>query len=236
MAYEETNTFGATDVLGLANASFEFVGNEIAGSKDSAIPKNATGEFIPAAHQAFNEKEEFTANYVAKAVGAVTPPTVMLGIDVNGYHITGAELGGNNTGHVTLKVTAHKHIGGQTGTAHVANSHTVVWPVGINGFGAFDPFDDGVTDCGIEPSQIQSCSYGATIEHVDAQDKDGNFLVGRSQGLKVEASLEAVTDEETVADPTGWKIVGKDKKRGNDNFYGLSLRGEMYPGDTWETA
>ena len=235
MPYEETHTFGATDILGLATADFEFVSNEIAGSKDSAIPKDAGGEFIPAAHATFNEKDEFTANYVAKKVGAVTPPAIVLGEDKSGYHITGAKLGSTNTGHVTLAVSAHKHIGGQAGTAHKVNKHTIVWPDGVDGFGAFDPFAKGEVSSGVPVAQLQSSSYDVSIEHVDAQDHKGEFLVGRSQGVKVEASLEAVTDVKTVADPTGWKIVGRDVKEGNEGFHGLSLRGEMYPGTAWAT-
>jgi hypothetical protein len=227
--YTYENTFGATDVLGLANDDFEFQGNDVAGSKDSAIPKDAGGEFLPAAHKTFNEKEEFTANYVAKKVGAVVPPAVVLGLDANGYHVTGAKLGSTNTGHVTLAVSAHKHLGAMTGTAHKENPHTIVWPANIEGYGSFDPFGTS----GVPAVQIQSSSYDVSIEHVDAQDRKGDFLVGRSQGVKVEASLEAVTDVETVADPSGWKITGKDKKRGNEGFYGLSLRGEMYPGTAW---
>lgn len=227
--YTYENTFGTTDVLGYANDDFEFQGNEKTGSKDSAIPKGATGEFLPAAHKTFNEKNDFTATYVAKKVGTVVPPTIVIGVEKNGYHVTAAKLAGTNTGHLVLTVNAHEHVGATSGTAHKTNAHTIVWPSEPDGFGAFDPFGDS----GVPAEQIQSCGYDVSIEHVDAQDRKGDFLVGRSQGVKVEASLEAVTDVENPADPTGWKLTGKDRKKGNDGFWGLSLRGEMYPGDTW---
>lgn len=226
------NTYGgATDVLGLANDSFEFVSAPVSGSKDSAVAKKSDGEFIPATHTSFNERRECVFNYVAKVLTSLTFPTVLIGVDVEDWHITGVRVGSTGTGHVTLAVTAHLHEGGESGAAHTDNSKTVVFPT-ANGYGAFDPFGTS----GLTAAEIQSSFWEATIGHRDETSSTGKWLVGRSQGLKVTAGLEAVSDQAiTLADPSGWKLTAKSTPRNEEGFYGLSISGEFYPGDTWDT-
>ena len=231
--YAETNTFGAVDPFtGIAGAFFDFVAAPKSGSTEENVEKGYQGEYLPSTHKKFGEMDEITAEYVANIVGAITMPTITLGVTDGDLMVTAAKLSSINTGQLKLSITGHQHIGALEGTAHVENGHVVVWPSGINGFGAFDPFGSS----GIPAAQIQSSSYDVSIEHIDEKDSVGNFLVGRSQGVKVEASLEAVTDVETVPDPTGWKMKRPSLKRGNDAFYGISLAGTMYPGDTWEAG
>lgn len=225
--YTDTNTFGATDPLGLANANWDYVESPVDDSKDAAVAKGHAGEYIPGTHTTFNQKQEVRCKYVAKVLGAVEPPAVTLGADdAGGWHITGAKLSSSNTGHLTLEVTAHKHIGGQQ-AVHVANPHLIEWPT-VNGFGCFDPMGTNIT-----PAQMQTSSFDASIEHVDDQDHVGNFLCGRSQGLKVTGSIEAVTDVTAPTLGAGWKQTSANQKRGGEGFYGLSISAEMYPGDAW---
>lgn len=228
MPYDEPHTFGSDDPLGYANGDWEVNSAPVTGNQDEYVGKNRLGEFLPDTDKVFNKSEEITVEYVAKKAGAVVPPTVILGAekDETGFMVTDAELKGVNTGNLVLSVTAHRHIGGIG--QHKENPHQIVWPTNLTGFGAFDPFGTS----GIPSDQIQSSSFKAGIEHVDKTSRLGAHLVGRSQGVKVEASLEAVTDVDEVSDPTGWKVL-RDTKRGNDDFYGLSLRGHRYPGDTW---
>ncbi len=216
-------TFGGSDVLGLAGGGFVAEGVTISGSKDAAVAKGSTGDYIVAAHASFNDKEEVVQTYIANVTTGAAAPTVSLGGLAGDYIVTSVKSEGSNTGFTKITVTAHKHLDGNTTTEHYENAKSITIPVG-NGFGSFDPFGTS----GLTATDIQSCSWEASIEHVDKQDSAGEFLCGRSQGAKITASIDAVTDTASVADPSGWKITSRNSKQTNDDFHSFSITGEKY--------
>lgn len=212
------NTFGTgTDPLGLSLTNFTIVSDGGASSKDSAVSQNGTGEYLPDTHKTFNEKNEITVEYEANDLGAVGGFTIPLGGD--SISITSVRIRTQSTGMSRLTITGHKH----GSSSHVSNARTLTAPA-FNGWGATDFIGIGVSEI-----EVQSGEWSAEIGHVDKQNNVGDFLCGRSQGVKITASTSAISDTEPV-EPEDWKLDRWDLSKSNTDFYTCNASGSQYLG------
>lgn len=216
------NTFGVSAGFMTATMTgWHLVSSAKNAAQSVNVTKTATGLYLdnPTAYGlTFNYTDVYEAD--GDATGA---PTITLGGTAAAINITGVSISGSNTTRPRITLTGHEHSGG-TGTTHVTQSTTVTPPIPTSCYGGCDPFN-GAT--GVAATEIQSFSWSATIDHVDAADSGGNFLCGKSAGTHYEASLEAVSDATPVV-PAGWTMTTWSIESINDGFKRISLGGSKW--------
>lgn len=206
------NTFGSGTGDIALSGSFVLISSTASTSKDNAVVRGATGEYIPDSEANFNEKTEIQLEYEANDPDAVGGGTVA---STAAIHVTNVTVSTINTGFAKVSITGHKH----GSTAHAAAGKTITLPA-FNGFGATDFMETGATG-------IQSSTWSATVDHYDRQGPEGEFLCGTSVGTKYESSMEAVSD--TAATPTGdWIYDTLENKKSNLDFYSVSAKAHQY--------
>lgn len=215
--------WGGVDILGLADGENWVVDNGGAGmTQNVAAATSQVGEPIPAQLAKTDSQQSGTITYRAAKVGAVTPFALTLGKDYNEYTVTNATLNGSQ-GWTTISVQFHKHLDTQEG--HMANEKAIQWPSGVLGYGAF-----GVLGSNFDVSEIQSCSFGVSINHTDRQTNVGQHLVGRSHGVTITATETAVTDKNAseVTFAEGWAYTSVTPQRPSGNFHEITATAVKY--------
>lgn len=209
------NQYGALDLLGLANASFVCIGCEDSQDSENDGGADDLGAFIPEVDRVFNRVRNVTVMYQARVLTALTFPSISLGDDVDGYTVTGARIDMDAKRRVQLAVIAHQHVDG-TGD-HLVNVFSVPWPSFSLGYGCVNLLGGTIPAAG-----IQRGTWEISMGHLDDTDNVGDHLVGRSQGVRIAATLEAITDiEPTVS--TDWKLDSFQKPRSQDGMYRVSV-------------
>lgn len=218
------NTYGSpTAYFGLTMTGWHLKSSSESTSKDTSVVKTTAGAYIAASATQFNERTEYTEVWEPDG-DATTAPTVPMGNAAAApITITGLSIAGSNTTRPTITITGHDHTGG-TETDHVLSTYSATPPIPTNCFGGCDPFG-GAT--GIDATEIQSFSWSATMDHVDAQDSGGNFLAGISKGVKLSASLSAVSDADPVV-PSGWYMSTWDVQEMSEGFASCNLAGDQW--------
>lgn len=218
------NTYGVeSDPFGLAGEvgkleKFQCVRVRSSTQKDNAVVRDDKGEFIPDTDKTFNEREELTAEYEPIENGAVGGGVIAVG-GATALAITRVAIATTGTGHVKVTVTGHQH----GASLHTANARDLTLPA-FNGFGGANFLAlTGVTD-----AEVQQSSWDAEIGHDDKQNNVGDFLAGRSQGVKLTASVDAVSDAEpALPAETEWLSDGIDKQKGQD-FWTVSAKAHQH--------
>ena len=221
MSADPTHTFGTgASLLGLSLEDWVLVNQPSNTSKDDAVVRDATGEFLPDSAKAFNEKNEVSEEYECAILGAAGELDIVS--EAGAFAITQIKVSTQEGRAARLTVTGHQHIGG-TSANHVANPRTITLPA-FDGFGATD-----LTGSAIASTDVQTSDWTATLDHVDKQNNLGDFLCGRSQGCTIEATVEAVTETKPVipTDPA-WTKWEADIRKSNSDFYTVSGRGKLY--------
>lgn len=222
---DDDQGWGGVDPLGIASTTWAFTGGRPQRSRDDAIAKNTVGEFATASAHQHNEREEGTANYVANVVGSAAIPALVLGAATNGYTVTSVRIG-TNVGHATLSVTFHKHIAATNtqSRGHKVNVYAPAFPT-INGWGA-----QCMCGSNIDEACVESSSWSATIDHQDKPDNVGNHLVGRSQGVTIEAETAATVQMslDDIEAGTGWEYTVKGGDTPNEGFHGATISAKKY--------
>lgn len=203
------------DLFSFADTNWELVKRKRSNQVSNAVAKGGDGEYMPDTEQSYDEKQEITLMYRAKVKTAALPVAISLGLAcTSGYIPLSIKATTKNTGHAEIEITGHKH-GANT---HEVNSVDISTPV--DGWGATD-------FCSAEANEgCQSGSYSASIEHKDRLTKAGNFLVGRSQGCKVDVSGSYISDTAPALN-TDYTDDGSDIDEGDD-FWTASLKGHKY--------
>ncbi len=209
-------TYGVNDLLGIADGvNFKCLSCGSTDAFKNAVPKAGDGEYVGAAEKSYDEKLDIKAEYQAIKLGALTfPDAFKLGAAFNNYVVTQVQLSTSNSGHLKMSVTAHKHPAG----THNPNTFAVTFPA-CTGYGAVDFLSTG-------NDGAQTSTWGATVDHLDKIKGNGDFLCGRSQGCKIEASVEYISDTVPVL-ADGWNKDSSDVKTGAD-FYTASLKAHRY--------
>lgn len=218
--------FGSIDLLGIADGvNWDVANSSNSFSEDENIGRTKAGEFNNASHATFNSRKEISIVYEAQKVGSLAMPEIKIGGEMNGFHVTAVSLSGTNTGLLQMTVTCHKHDASING--HIENERTVPWPSAIQGHGCINPFG-GLS--GLDDEDIQSYSFSATVEHVDKQTKEGEHLVGRSQGFTIEGSITACTNvSPNLTLPEPWLRTTGSQNTQNTDFFGMTISGKYYP-------
>lgn len=221
------NTFGilTADPFGLDGVAgklekFVLVSVSESASKDGAVVKDATGEYIVATDKTFNEKTDIVAEYEANDPGDVGAGEIATGAAA-ALHVTSVAIATTNTGYAKVTVTGHNH----GVTVHTLQARTIKLPA-FNGFGGTNFLSPDLTT--IVAADVQSSSWSITLDHVDKQNNVGNFLCGVTAGAKIEASVDAVNDTEPAVTETTWKWDSKDIKKANQDFYSISCKAHQY--------
>lgn len=212
-----TYTFGVNDLLALAdNVNFKCISCGKTDGYKTSVSKDGAGEYVAAAEKSYDEQMEVKAEYEAMILGVLTFPAIVMGAAANGYVVTQVQLA-TGMQHLKMSVTAHKHPAG----THNANEFTLVFPDDVPGWGAYDFLGAG-------NDGVQSSTWSASVDHVDKLKGDGTWLCGRSQGCKIEASSEYISDTIPAPDgDLGWTLDSNEVKTGGD-FYTASLKAHQY--------
>ena len=221
MPADPTHTFGsAGDPLGVASVLSDFTLVQVTdgSTKNDAVVADELGEFIPDSQVIFGEKVEHVCEYechIKTEAGSLDITSEFAAVALTAVAVKTAK-----GVHARITVTGHYHVGG-TSVAHVANVRTITTPAFL-GFGATDM-------CGsaIATTDVQSADWSLTLGHVDADNNNGDFLCGRSQGATIEASVEAIT-ETPPAEPSGWAKVTSSFKKSRDSFWAGSMNCKQY--------
>lgn len=208
------NTFSAgTDPFGIAGADLELVKVTEEDAVDHGVPSGGDGEYFPDAVQTYNPLTKITATYRAKVKTNITL-TASLGGTSAALALESLKVTTGNTKHAEVEASGHKH----GSTAHESNANEV--SVTFAGWGATDFASASPND------GCQSGTWSASINHVDKLKKDGTFLCGRSQGVKIEVQAQYVSDTKPTLD-TDYTDAGSDIAKGED-FWTASLKGVKY--------
>jgi hypothetical protein len=204
------------DLFSFANSDWELVKRRVASPQDSAVAKGGDGEFILATVKTFNARTEVVCDYRAKKNTAALAVAVSLGLadPVSGYVPTSVAIRTTNTGHAEISITGHMH-GAST---HELNQVDV--SVTADGFGATDFLSAAANE------GCQNSNWSASIEHKDAQGKGGDFLCGRSQACRIEASATIIADAAPALDAS-WTDDGSEIVEGDD-FYTANLKAHKF--------
>ena len=203
------------DLFSFADTNWELVKRKRSNQVSNAVAKGGDGEYMPDTEQSYDEKQEITLMYRAKSKEAALAVAISLGLAcTSGYIPLSIKVTTKNTGHAEIEITGHKH-GAST---HDVNS--IDFSTTVDGWGATD-FCSAAADEG-----CQSGSISAAIEHKDGLNKAGNFLVGRSQGCKVDVSGTYISDTAPALN-TDYTDDGSDIDEGDD-FWTASLKGHKY--------
>ena len=189
----------------------------VAKSVEHGIATDGTGEYIDTSERTYNQKtdlsdeyvsasNEITAHDVAEIFGACDS---MIG-SVTAKQITEIEITTTNTGDQRAKLIIRGHLHGEGSLAHTANKTFPDFAAKVTGLG-FDGY--GATDfipCGFGEFDVTGSTLAIRIGHKDAQGSDGDFLAGRSQGVMIETSTTATSDDEpeTTTQGDGTQVIG----------------------------
>ena len=70
-------------------------------------------------------------------------------------------------------------------------------------FAGFGASTFGLSGLGVAPASLQRATYVLDFIHTDADDTEGNWLCGKTHGVKATATFEAI-DETDWGTPDGW--------------------------------
>ncbi len=212
------NNFGAVDLFGLANASFVCIEADDGMESENDVGADNMGSFLADTDYVFNRKRVVSVTYQANTItGALMFPTVVLGGEMNDYTLTAARIEMDNKSRLRLTIDGHLHEDVDGDGGHLVNTHTVAFPSISHGFGCSLLVGGNIPEEG-----IQRATWSIEIGHVDEDGNLGNQFIGRSQGVRVEATLEAVSDVEPTVD-AAWKLDSFQKPRTNAGMYRVSL-------------
>jgi hypothetical protein len=204
------------DLFSFADTNWELVKRKLSEPNDSSAAKGGNGEYIPATAKTFNARQEAVLTYRAKVNDAELPVAVSLGLadPVSGYTPTQVTVRPSANGNAEVDITGHKH-----GVAvHEANQVDV--SIDVDGWGATDFL------CAAVNEGCQSSQWSASIEHLDKVGRSGEFFCGRSQGCRIEASGQYVSDT-APALAAGWTDDGSAIDEGDD-FFAASLKAHQF--------
>lgn len=211
-----SNNYGAEDLFGLANASFVCVGTDHGQESENDVGADDLGSYLPETDHVFNRRRDVSVTYQARTIqGALTFPTVVLGAAVSNYMLTLARIEMTNKSRFRLIITGHKHDDGDDD--HLSNTHAVVFPTLTHGFGCTLLVGGNIPESG-----LQRATWQIQMGHHDEDGNFGNQLIGRSQGVRIDATLEAVSDVEPTVG-SDWKLDSFQKPRTNTGMYRVSL-------------
>ena len=164
---------------------------------EHAVGIDGNGEYLDVTERTFNAMTEIASEYIANtndtAYNIVTDvwaiARALIGT-ATAKQITEIVIRTTNSGdqRARLSIRGHTH---DANLLHQANSHlpTMDLASDFDGYGASD-----FIGTSFDPSEIISSDLTFRIGHVDKQGADGNWLVGRSQGIMVEAKVQAISD------------------------------------------
>jgi hypothetical protein len=213
------NTFvvGA-DLFAFADTNWALIKRRYANQISNGVASDGGGEYWPDSEESFDEKQEVTLTYRAKVKTDAVAVALSLGLAASsGYvptRIRVTTTGGNSPKHAEVEITGHKHGSG----THEINSVDV--DVDVDGWGATDFLSDTPDD------GCQSSTWEASINHKDVNDKKGDWLAGRSQGCRIDASGQYISDAAPALD-ADWTDDGSETADGDD-FWTSSLKGHQY--------
>ena len=198
---------------------FDFVG----------VVKTALGYFIPDSMKARGKKT--TVNETWEPDGDATDACVVrIGKTGALSAVDNAKLDTPNSGRPQLSASGHVHDEAEDASnAHLDGYYDVTFVFPTGAYGAVNPFT-GATITGLSDYEIQSASQTASMEHQDENGISGKFVVGASRGVKIEASLSAVSGA-TLAlseDNGGWLMKTKSEPQTNEGLRKVTITGEMY--------
>lgn len=208
------HTFNAgADPFGIAGDDLELIKTTEEDAIDHGVSSGGDGEYFPASVQTYNEQTKITATYRAKVKTEITV-TKSLGSGADPLAIENIKVNTGNTKHAEVEVSGHKH----GATNHEENDSEV--SVTFNGWGATDFCADPAND------GCQGGSWSASINHKDGLNRAGQFLCGRSQGVKIEVQNQYISDAKPVLD-ADYTDAGSDIAKGED-FWTATLKGVKY--------
>lgn len=219
MAY----SFGIDDVLaalGVTAADWELQDFSDSEQRDTATVKDRLGSYVADADVAHNERTERTCTLKCLLSAGATAAFTLGGEGTTGVVITQFSLKESFNDHATLSVTAHAHVNGEDGAAHLAAP--VSQAVSLSaGFGV------QATRLGGELLDCKSSELSGSVEHTDELSHRGRFLVGASHGLRFECTEEYLENAGSPTVPAPWKLDSEDVKQG-EQFKTRQVKAHAY--------
>jgi hypothetical protein len=174
---EPTITFGTTTKFG-SLTGWAPNGATLSKTKDRAAALDGIGNEV--ASTTFNERTEYSQEFVSSATSAPTIPDT-LGELVGSCVLTGISITTNATDFVKMTLTGHQH----SDNAHADTLMRVEHGITLSsGFGAQD-FLGGTAG---DNASLESSTVNISCNHTDVQDGTGDHLIGQNHTATAQAS------------------------------------------------
>jgi len=205
-------------------------------TQEHAVGIDGGGEYLPDTERTFNKTTEISAEYISNTNGTIVLTTDVWNIvkalcgTATARQITEISVRTTNSGDQRARLALRGHVHGAN--THTVNSNfpTMDADCTFDGYGASD-----FIICGFGTYDVISGDVTIRVGHLDRQGSNGDWLVGRSQGVMVEAKTSAISDvvpsgtgNPEVIGTLGWTLDGPIRRRPGNDFGVWDVAAHLY--------